>query len=222
MSILVLGGRGKTSTHLATLLREHNIPFVVASRNPTESGSIQHLRFDWLDENTYPNVLSSKRDPIWAVYMVAPEVPDCLTPMKKFIDHARQRGTKRFVLLSSSAIAAGGPFFGKVHEYLCTLEVEYSVLRPSWFQGMLEIISPWMRTKWANAQFGSENFTDLYNHDQIVQEGKIYSATRDGKVAFISAKDIAMAAFHLLTAEKSSDTDHILQGPELLSYDEVE
>lgn len=30
-----------------------------------------------------------------------------------------------------------------------------------------------------------------------------------------------MAAFHLLTAEKSSDTDHILQGPELLSYDEV-
>lgn len=136
MSILVLGGRGKTATHLAILLQQHNISFVVASRNPTESGSFQHLRFDWLDESTYDNVIAPGMDRIRAIYMVAPEVPDCLTPMKRFIDHARQRGAKRFVLLSSSAIAAGGPFFGKVHEYLCTLEVEYSVLRPSWFQGM--------------------------------------------------------------------------------------
>lgn len=138
MSVLVLGGRGKTATHLATLLEQHNIPFVVASRTPTENNSLGHLRFDWLDEGTYSNVLASKMGLIGAVYMVAPEVPDCLTPMKKFIDHARQSGTRRFVLLSSSAIAAGGPFFGKVHEYLCTLEVEYSVLRPSWFQGMLD------------------------------------------------------------------------------------
>lgn len=139
MRILVLGGRGKTATHLATLLQQHNIPFVVASRTPAESDSFQHLRFDWLDESTYNSVLGSSLEPVWAVYMVAPEVTDCLTPMKKFIDHARQRGAKRFVLLSSSAIAAGGPFFGKVHEYLSTLEVEYSVLRPSWFQGMPKI-----------------------------------------------------------------------------------
>lgn len=37
----------------------------------------------------------------------------------------------------------------------------------------------------------------------------------------MAVSDIAAVAFHLLTDEKSHDTDYFVRGPELLSYDEV-
>jgi len=40
-------------------------------------------------------------------------------------------------------------------------------------------------------------------------------------VPFVAARDIAAVAFHLLTDEKSHDTDYPIRGPELLSYEEV-
>lgn len=137
MTILVLGGKGKTSTELAKLLDAKKIPFIIASRSPSNDGSSQHVRFDWLDDSTYDLPFDRAAEPITAVYLVAPEVTDPFPPMKEFIDHARRKGTKRFVLLSSTVIPKGGPMYGKVHEYLETLGVEYGVLRPSWFMGML-------------------------------------------------------------------------------------
>lgn len=137
MTILVLGGKGQTSKPLASILQLNHVPFIVGSRSPTDDGFSRHIRFDWLDESTYDAVFDGNPDGVEAVYMVPPEVSDCLTPMKRFIDHMRQKGTKRFVLLSSSAIAKGGPFFGAVHDYLSAIDVEYEVLRPSWFQRTL-------------------------------------------------------------------------------------
>lgn len=136
MTILVLGGRGKTSTELAKLLDAENISFIIASRSPSSDGSSQHVRFDWLDDSTYDFPFEAATEPVTAIYLVAPEVSDPFPPMKGFIDHARRKGTKRFVLLSATAIPKGGPAYGKVHEYLETLGVEYGVLRPTWFMGM--------------------------------------------------------------------------------------
>lgn len=134
MTILVLGGRGKTAKPLADRLESRNISFLVGSRTRRQDGgSYRHVIFDWLDRTTYGNCFP---EIIQAVYMVAPEVQDCQTPMREFIDYACDKGTKRFILLSSSAVPRGGPFFGHVHQYLATRGVEYSVLRPSWFQGI--------------------------------------------------------------------------------------
>ena len=45
---------------------------------------------------------------------------------------------RRFVLLSATSVNPGGPMMGEVHEYLRGLEgVEWTVLRPAWFVGML-------------------------------------------------------------------------------------
>jgi festuclavine dehydrogenase len=137
MTILVLGGKGKTSSELAKLLDAKRIPFILASRSPSNDSSSQYVRFDWLDDSTYDIPFEAATEPITAIYLVAPEVSDPFPPMKEFIDHARRKGTKRFVLLSATVIPKGGPVYGKVHEYLETLGVEYGVLRPSWFMGML-------------------------------------------------------------------------------------
>ncbi len=59
-------------------------------------------------------------------------------------------------------------------------------------------------------------------HVQSIKEkGTIVSASEDGKIGFISADDIAQLAFDALTVAESYNTDKILLGPELLSYDEV-
>lgn len=58
-------------------------------------------------------------------------------------------------------------------------------------------------------------------HTAIKDESKIYSAAGDGRVPFVSADDIARVAFHALTDEKPHNTDHIILGPELLTYDQV-
>jgi uncharacterized protein YbjT (DUF2867 family) len=41
------------------------------------------------------------------------------------------------------------------------------------------------------------------------------------KSPFVSADDVAAVAFRALTDEVAHNTDHLLLGPELLSYDDV-
>lgn len=193
MTILLLGGTGRTSTRIANLLDGAKITYILASR------SSKDCKFDWLDEATYINPFSKAPD-ITAVYLIAPGVTDILTPMKKFIDLAGTKGVKRFVLLSASIIDKGGPAHGQVHEYLAGLGVDYAVLRPTWFM---------------------ENFSELQHLGAIREESKIYSATEDGKIPWISVQDIAAVAYRALVDQPSLNADPIILGPELLSYDDV-
>ncbi len=50
---------------------------------------------------------------------------------------------------------------------------------------------------------------------------ELISATEDGKAGFLSVDDIAELAVDALTVEKTYNTDFIMVGPELLSFDEV-
>lgn len=193
MTILLLGGTGRTSTQIAGLLDRASIAYILASRSSKE------CNFDWLDESTYNNPFS-KNAGITSVYLIAPAVTDIFTPMKKFIDLAKHNGVTRFVLLSSSALEAGGPAHGKVHEYLVGLGVEYAVLRPTWFM---------------------ENFSEEQRAKTIREEGKVYSAAEDGRIPWVSVEDIAAVGFRALVDEKSMDKDPVILGPELLSYEDV-
>ena len=128
MTILLTGGYGKTSSRLATLLKQDGFPVLVASRSGSVPDGIESCRFDWFDESTYSNPFKAASD-ISALYIVAPRALDMLTPTKGFIDHALKKGVKRFVLLSASSIECGDPAHGKIHEYIKSLNVEYGVLR---------------------------------------------------------------------------------------------
>lgn len=147
-SVLLIGGKGKVGRYLTKLFANTNVITFQASRkgdSTTEpkAANIKPVRFDWTDESTWDNVLSSNPG---AIYLVAPQVMDMFTPMRAFIEKARANGTKRFVLQSSTALECDGPAMGKVHAYLKQLgdkgEVEWGVLRPSWFQGETTQIHP--------------------------------------------------------------------------------
>lgn len=70
------------------------------------------------------------------MYIVAPTGEDAILQGElDFIELAAKQGIRRFVLLGSSMVPEGGPFMGQVHKKLRELNVEWAVLRPSWFMG---------------------------------------------------------------------------------------
>ncbi|TEY65568.1 hypothetical protein BOTCAL_0138g00100 [Botryotinia calthae] len=137
---------------------------------------------------------------IKAVYLVAPEVPDPVPAMNAFIDVAVKNGVDRFVLLSGSEIEKGGDDNGAVWQHLDHINVEYSVLRASWFM---------------------DNFITCPYVQSIKEENKFVSAMSDGQAPFVPASDIAGVAMVALTSRDPPDHDYGVLGPELLNYDET-
>lgn len=95
---------------------------------------------------------------------------------------------------------ADGPMMSEVSRYITGLGVEYAILRPTWFM---------------------ENFSEQQHLPTIRDEDMIITATGEGRLPFVSAEDIAAVAFRALVDEKSHDTDYLILGPELFSYDEI-
>lgn len=57
--------------------------------------------------------------------------------------------------------------------------------------------------------------------NSIRGKNTIYSAAGEGRVAWVSADDVAAVAVRALTNKQPPNTEYMLLGPELLSYYDV-
>lgn len=191
--VLVTGGTGKTGRLVAEQLAARGVEARVATRQPTSTAQV---RFDWDDATTYAPAL----DGVTSVYLVAPtDRTEHLGAMRPFLEQATANIPGKLVLLSASTFGEGGPMMGEVHAWLRANAPCWSVLRPTWFM---------------------QNFTTQHL-SSIIHEGCIYSATRDGRVPFIDAADIAAVAVEALVDPALGSGDHVLTGPEALTYGQV-
>ena len=208
-TVLVTGATGTTGSRVADQLAAQGTRVRAASRKPGAApagasaaapAGAPHpqVRFDWYDPATHDAAL----DGVTALYLVPPVgALDQAAVMVPFLERARAAGIRRAVLLSSSALEAGGPATGAVHAVLGDLFAEWAVLRPSWFM---------------------QNFTGRHTHADTVREsGVLRTATADGRVGFVDAEDIAAVAVRALTDPVAPNTDLLLTGPQALSYAEV-
>ena len=140
MTTLVIGGTGNTGLALAELLYTANHSFLLASR----SGGVpkqftgKGVKFDWLSASTHENPFKVSSD-IDRVYMVLPLPTLTLedaSPIIAFVDLAKAKGVNKFVLLSGTAVSKGAYAHGKLWVYLGQIGVEYTILRPTAFQGI--------------------------------------------------------------------------------------
>ncbi|WP_404339708.1 NAD(P)H-binding protein [Pseudoalteromonas mariniglutinosa] len=193
-NILVTGGRGKTGSRLIKILSDKGISHNVAARVPEEENEIA---FDWLN----PEMAIKAFEGVTSAYIVAPtntsEHGKIVIPI---LERAIDLGLRRIVLLSASAIEAGGPMMGQIHSWLINNAPEWTVLRPTWFM---------------------QNFSEQHHVKTINEESKIYSATGTGRVAFIDAQDIARVAADALLSTESWNRAVLLTGPHPLSYGDV-
>ena len=133
MTILITGGSGNTSSVLAKRLQAANLPILVASRAGKAPEPFKAVVFNWLDPATFENPFTADSS-IDRVYIVVAMFGPETAHVNTFIDFARSKGVKRFVLLSASQIEAGQLPLGQIHQHLIDSGVEYAVLRPTWFQ----------------------------------------------------------------------------------------
>lgn len=135
MSILLIGGTGKTATRIAALLAASKKPVLLASRRGPDATSNGHpaVKFDWTVESTWPGLFENGH--IEAVYMISPQISQPWVPMIKFVDFAKEKGVGRFVLCAGTTAAIGEDGMGRVWEHFIKSRVDFCVLRPSWFMG---------------------------------------------------------------------------------------
>ncbi|MEU9419356.1 NAD(P)H-binding protein [Streptomyces sp. NPDC048272] len=197
-STLVIGATGTTGRRVTAGLLAEGHHVKAAGRTATPVEGAQAVRFDWNEPTTWGDALYG----VERVYLVPPiGSSDPATVMLPFLHEARTAGVRRAVLLSASAIPAGGPAVGQVHPLLPDLFEQWAVLRPSWFM---------------------QNFTGSTPHGRSIREGgDIRTASGDGRIGFVDARDIAAVAVRALTDAKAPDTDLILTGPQTLSHDDV-
>ncbi|MGW6058591.1 NmrA family NAD(P)-binding protein [Streptomyces sp. NPDC055189] len=197
MRFLITGGTGTTGSRVATALADRGTSVRVGSRTPAPG--TRQVRFDWTDPATHDPALTGV-DGVYLVPPIGDTEPSRL--MVPFLERALDAGVRRFVLLSSSAIAEGDPGTGEVHRALRDLAPEWAVLRPSWFM---------------------QNFvTRGHPHgDSIRTADEIVTATGQGRVGFVDADDIAAVAVRALTDERAHNAAHLITGPQALSYADV-
>ncbi|MFI6006879.1 NAD(P)H-binding protein [Streptomyces sp. NPDC051366] len=195
---LVIGATGTTGSRTAAQLIAAGRRVKAASRRGTPLAGAEPVRFDWYDPAGFGDAL----DDADRVYLVPPVGdPDPAAVMLPFLEQARAAGVRRAVLLSSSAIAEGGPTVGQVHRALPRLFDEWAVLRPSWFM---------------------QNFTGTHAHAAGIRNDRaILTAAGTGRVGFVDADDIAAVAVRALTDDRAPNTDLVLTGPEALSHDDI-
>ncbi|MCS7478473.1 NmrA family NAD(P)-binding protein [Umezawaea endophytica] len=192
--VLVVGSTGTTGSRVVDFLRERSVPVRAATRAPRSEGQV---RFDWAEPGTHAAAVRG----VSSVYLVAPiGVIDPVPLVEPFLATALRSGVRRVVLLSSSALEEGDPPLGAVHALVRALVPEWAVLRPSWFM---------------------QNFTGDHAAGVGVRTGEIVSATGDARVAFVDAGDIAAVAGHALVDPVPHNAEHVLTGPEALSYAEA-
>ncbi|WP_193047554.1 NmrA family NAD(P)-binding protein [Mycolicibacterium baixiangningiae] len=196
---LVLGATGTTGSAVVDAFRRFpDLSVRTATRQPTPPTTHDHRRFDWADPATWRDALHGAD----RMYLVAPiGSAEPMAMVAPFLEQAAAAGVRRVVALSSSAVAFGDPGLGEVAAAVRETFAEWEVLRPSWFM---------------------QNFTGAHPVAESVRAtGEFITATGAGRLAFIDGRDIGRVAAHVLAAPGAQCGEHLLTGPEALTYDEA-
>ncbi|NUT54120.1 MAG: NAD(P)H-binding protein [Saccharothrix sp.] len=118
MTILVLGGTGKTGRRVASALDALGV-----ANRPVSRGT--EVRFDWYDQSTWAAAL----DGATAVYLVPPAGTLDDAEVAAFVPRAVEAGVGRIVQLSSRGVPPDNGRERAVRES----GVDWTILHPSWF-----------------------------------------------------------------------------------------
>lgn len=192
MTILLLGGTGKTARRIAPRLRAAGATVRTAARRSAD------VHFDWDDSSTHDAALEGAD----AVYLVPPTMRLDHAPLvKAFLDRAERAGVRHVTALSARGVDTAPPEVGPRAVELDLLSrtgITTAILRPGWFM---------------------QDFDEYYFQPAIAAAGSVIAPTGDGAEPFIHVDDIADVA--ALTLLERRTGEYTLSGPEALTFAQV-
>ncbi len=191
MTILVLGGTGKTGRRLTAGLRSAGHDVRVAARSAGD------IAFDWDDPAGYDAALAG----VDRFYLIPPALRlDYASTVSHFLDRAERIGVRHVTLLSARGVEHAPPEVAAraVELDVASRTFTSSVLRPAFF---------------------IQNVTEGAFAGPVAEQGVLALPAGDGTEAFVDVGDIAAAAAATLTDPAAhAGAAYELTGPEALTH----
>jgi uncharacterized protein YbjT (DUF2867 family) len=196
--ILVTGASGVLGRAIVAALSDANIVVRQAVRSLEKAKpGLECVRLDYFEPATIPPAMSGVRG---LLLMAPPLDSDAVSKLNPVIACAKSQGVEHIVMISAFGVNHNEQAPLRVVERLVIDSgVPYTILRPNFFM---------------------ENFSEGSLSGSIKRQNAIFVAAGDGKMSFISGRDIAasvVAAFQTPLAAGEFD----LTGAEALDYSEI-
>jgi uncharacterized protein YbjT (DUF2867 family) len=197
--ILVTGGTGCIGSEVLRLLSQGGVAARALIRDPQRAQKRPGVTWfvgDLAKPETLPAVFKGAR----TLFLLTSYFEDMVTLQHNAIGVARASGVTHIVKVSAFAAsdhsnAPIGRWHYEVEKELQESGLDWTILRPHHF----------MQNLLAQAEY-------------ISNEGVVYSASGDGKIPYIDARDIAPVAVVTLTRPGHLSKKYVLTGSEAISY----
>ena len=202
--ILVTGAAGNTGSEVVRQLAAKGIRARALIRNPEKAKlftgpGVETVVAD-LEKPTTLDAALKGVDKVFLVSSVDPRVGQL---HGNLIESAKRSGVKQIVRLSAISASPSSPvqflkWHGEVDERLSRSGLSYAILRPSFYMQNL-----------------------FFFRGSIQSDGAMYGCFKEGKLAPIDTRDVALVATAVLTSEGHSGRVYELTGPESIPFAKI-
>jgi uncharacterized protein YbjT (DUF2867 family) len=204
--ILITGANGTIGTATVRALRAAGAEVRAGLRSPEKGGLLRELGADIVPfDLSAPATLRSALDGVERMLLITPFVEHATELVTAAVEAAKEAGVSFLLRLSGLGADAESPALlarqhGVGERIVRDSGIAAAVIRPSFFMDNLI------------------NFSGA----SIKAEGAIYGAAGDGKVAFLSSRDIGRVAATILgNPEERAGKTYVLTGPSALDHDQA-
>jgi len=197
--ILVTGGTGLIGRDVLRLLSNAGVSARALARNPQKGEKLPGIT--WVaGDLTRPETLPAAFQGAKTLFLNSAISEDLVALQNNGVAAARAAGVKHIVKLSAFGASdhSKAPICLMHHQVEKEIQksgMEWTMLRPHHFMQNLLPQAPY-----------------------IIKEGVVYSASGDGKIPYIDARDIAAVAAAILTKPGHDGKKYVITGSEALSY----
>ena len=197
--ILVTGGTGLIGSEVLRLLSQSGVAACALTRNPQKAKTMPGITWvagDLAKPDTLPAAFRGAR----TLFLNSAISEDLVALQNNGVAAARAAGVKHIVKLSAFGASdhSNAPIclmHYQVEKEMRESGLDWTILRPHHF----------MQNLLLQAQY-------------IINDGLVYSASGDGKIPYIDARDIAAVATVTLTQPGHTSKWYVVTGSEALSY----
>ena len=197
--ILVTGGTGLIGSEVLRLLSQSGVAACALTRNPQKAKTMPGITWvagDLAKPDTLPAAFRGAK----TLFLNSAISEDLVALQNNGVAAARAAGVKHIVKLSAFGASdhSNAPIclmHYQVEKEMRESGLDWTILRPHHFMQNLLAQAPY-----------------------IIKEGVVYSASGDGKIPYIDARDIAAVATVTLTQPGHTSKWYVVTGSEALSY----